>query len=223
LSESERVTLYQTSWWFRLYESIADDYAALVKCIGAVKFKNLIKAYLKAYPPNSYTLVYAADCLPEFLEYSIDPPGKDPAAQNLVKNDPWLIDLAKAERAYYRSTHAADPVAWDPNWLTQLNSETASKLRLRTQPSVSLIKSDWNIAKVLEKEKTCPAGPCHLVIYRKGFRPTHRELAPLQYQLLQLASTEATLNDWAECAGDSTEWVTWLGEWTQQQIIYPDL
>ena len=184
------------------------------------EFLRLIRAYLKECPPHSYTLVHAGDRLPEFLEHF----------ENLATTLPWLVDLARFERADYQAYHAADLSQWDAQWLSQLTPEAASTLQLRTQPSVSLLKTRWKIVDVLKNGKNgktnaniCRPGACHFVIYREGFSSTYQVLKPLQYKLLQLAKNGATLNEWAECAGLSTSWVGWLGEWAKQGIIYPEV
>ncbi len=245
LSKTERLNIYHTSWWLRLFESIADDYEALARCVGRPRFRTLIRAYLKEYPPHSYTLVHAGNSLPEFLMQSmlskrgkLGPlqrqdaersglpwAGTQGESQNLfpwLALSPWLIDLAQLERALYQAYHAKDSPTWDPQWLSQLKPEMANTLRLRLQPSVTLLKSRWKVTELLKKGKSCRHGASHIVVYRHHFRSTHQELNPLQYKLLQLTQENATLGQWAECGGSSSQWVTWLGHWAEQGIIFPE-
>jgi hypothetical protein len=180
--------------------------------LGKPKFRNLIRAYLKECPPHSYTLVHAGNRLPEFIE----------SFQDLATTDPWIADLARFERADYQAYYASDLSQWDPQWLSQLKPETAGTLRLKTQPSVSLLESNWKIKGLLNRGTTCLPGKSYFLIYREGLDSTHKKLKPLQYQLLQLAQHGATLNEWAELAEHSTQWVEWLGEWAKNGVIYPE-
>jgi len=235
LSKSQRLDIYQSSWWVRLSDSIADDYKAVVRCLGDVEFCRLVRCYLQEYPPHSYTLVHAGDRFPEFLE-SLD---------HLTLTLPWISDLARFERAKYQAYYAEDSSPWDPQWLVQLTPEAASTLRLRTQPSVSLLRSEWKIAGILKRglrnnegsaKKTglaCRRGASYCVIYRAGWNATYQTLGPLQYRLLQLAMRGATLNEWAECAeaalsssslssSSSGNWVDWLRQWAERGVVFPE-
>ncbi|MEO5971728.1 MAG: DNA-binding domain-containing protein [Bdellovibrionia bacterium] len=211
LSKSMRLDIYQTSWWIRLFESIADDYGSVLRCLGRPRFRRLIRAYLKEFPPQSYTLVHAGDRLPEFLEHFED----------IAIKKPWIMDLARFERADYQVYHAADSLHWNPQWLSQLTPEAASTLRLQTQSSVVLLKSKWKFEGLLKSGKTCHLGASRFVIYRDGFNSTYQTLKPLQFKLLQLAHRGSTLNEWIETAGTSQSWVGWLGEWAKRGIVYP--
>jgi len=56
LIPEERLELYHRQYWFRLLDSLAEDFPALRWLLGDEAFWRLIEDYLVAHPPTSFTL-----------------------------------------------------------------------------------------------------------------------------------------------------------------------
>jgi hypothetical protein len=67
LAPVERLELYHRQYWYRLLDSIADDFPALRAILGADAFGRLVEAYLEAHPPRSFTLLRLGAGLADFV------------------------------------------------------------------------------------------------------------------------------------------------------------
>ena len=56
LKAFERLEIYNRSYWFRLLESLSDDFPGLVAVLGWTAFERMAKAYLLECPSASFTL-----------------------------------------------------------------------------------------------------------------------------------------------------------------------
>jgi hypothetical protein len=56
LTSLERLEIYSRSYWFRLMDSIKEDFPGLLAALGSTAFERLTKAYLVDCPSRSFTL-----------------------------------------------------------------------------------------------------------------------------------------------------------------------
>jgi hypothetical protein len=56
VSATERLGLYHRQYWYRLLDSLAEDFPRLGDFLGRERFWPLLERYLAAHPPTSYTL-----------------------------------------------------------------------------------------------------------------------------------------------------------------------
>jgi hypothetical protein len=212
LSRRQRLAIYRTAWWLRIFESLEEDYPALARCLGPRTFSELIRSYLETFPSQSYTLVHASDRLPEYVG----------SRWRHARKRPWMKDLARVERALYRVFHAQDPNPWDPAQLSTLDKTGIAKLQLKLEPSTALIRSLWDLKPVLDgTSRRCQRGTTHLLILREGAVPNWRVLSPQQHRLLQMtANGQATLGGWMKAAGRAP-WIEWLGDWARVGALAP--
>ena len=75
LTPAEQAEIYREQFWLRHRDVLRDDYPALRHLIGDEPFDDLVRAYLEACPPRSYTLRDLGDRLAEFARsYDRFPP-----------------------------------------------------------------------------------------------------------------------------------------------------
>jgi hypothetical protein len=67
LQPVERLELYHRQYWYRLLDSIAEDFPALRQLVGDEPFWRLMEAYLEAVPPRSFTLRHLGAGLARFI------------------------------------------------------------------------------------------------------------------------------------------------------------
>jgi len=67
LIPAECLELYHRQYWFRLLDSIEEDFPSLVRLVGRERFWAIIEAYLLKHPSSSFTLRHLGSRLPEFL------------------------------------------------------------------------------------------------------------------------------------------------------------
>ncbi len=90
LSATERLGIYQTSYWLRLIDCLTAIYPALEKFTGKELFQLFAEDYLRTHPPTSYTLSELGEYFPAFLKKT------KPAETQGVWSD-LIIELAEFE------------------------------------------------------------------------------------------------------------------------------
>lgn len=98
LTAQARWELYHRQYWYRLLDSVAEDYPATRALLGDAAFFGLLEAYLEAQPPRGHSLLTAGDGLPTFIE----------ANPHLVSRARHALELARLESACLQSAHAPE-------------------------------------------------------------------------------------------------------------------
>ncbi len=125
LSSAERLELYHRQYWFRLLESVAEDFPVLRKMAGEEKFWELIEAYLQARPSGSYTLRHLGRSMAPFLAGW---EGLDETRRR------WFSALAELEYAAMEVFEAAEREPLPPEKLAEEEIELQPHLRLLALP-----------------------------------------------------------------------------------------
>lgn len=122
LSSEERLELYHRQYWFRVLDSVAEDFPILRKMAGERVFWELMEAYLSACPSGSFTLRHLGRKMAEFV-----------ASWEVLdeRERRWFSVLARIEYAYMEIFEAAD---WEPVAPQQL-----ATAQLGLQPHVVLL------------------------------------------------------------------------------------
>ena len=68
LSSLDRLEIYSRSYWYRLLDSLYDDFPGLAALVGMRAFTKLSEAYLAEMPSRSFTLRNLGSRLPAWLE-----------------------------------------------------------------------------------------------------------------------------------------------------------
>src|ERR1700721_2353191 len=68
LNSFERLEIYNQQYWYRLLESLQDDFPGLNAILGHKRFEKLITAYLTIYPSRLYSLNPLGKNLPSFIK-----------------------------------------------------------------------------------------------------------------------------------------------------------
>jgi len=90
LSAPERLELYHRQYWYRLLDSIGEDFPILARMLGEERFWTLMEDYLAAGPSQSFTLRHLGERLPEFAATW------ERASESEC---PWLYAIARLEYA----------------------------------------------------------------------------------------------------------------------------
>src|SRR5579862_909585 len=68
LTSLERIEIYNKQYWFRLIDSLYEDFPGLRAVLGRIKFNELVIAYLQKHPSKSFTLRNLGRKLPPFVD-----------------------------------------------------------------------------------------------------------------------------------------------------------
>ena len=91
LSSAERLEIYAKSYWYRILDSLYDDFPGLRAILGLRAFDKLSRAYLAEMPSQSFTLRDLGSRLPQWLERH---------AEHCGKNAPLALDMVRLEWAH---------------------------------------------------------------------------------------------------------------------------
>lgn len=67
LTSAERLELYHRQYWFRVLDSLAEDFPVLRRMAGEEVFWELIEGYLLARPSRSFTLRHLGEAFADFV------------------------------------------------------------------------------------------------------------------------------------------------------------
>lgn len=134
LSSFERLEIYNRQYWFRLIESLYEDFPGLRTVLGEERFHDLTVAYLSKCPSNSYTLRDIGNRLEKFL----------------TRNPRWMKPHDKLVRDIVR-LEWAHIVAFDGEALPPLEIDALldggdpARLRLGMQPYLTFLACDYPV------------------------------------------------------------------------------
>jgi hypothetical protein len=229
MSGFERLEIYARQYWFRLLDSLYDDYPALRVVLGQRRFHRLCRDYLAQHPSTSWTLRNLGSALPAFI------------------TDLNARDVARVEWA---QTLAFDEVLKKPLRIDDLLCADPSMLRLGLQPCVIALRLDHAVDHFITAMKKTDAevrggasqamseAPTrvsvfnaprlkaevvHLVIHRHDNTLYFKRLTREGFLMLTALRDGLTLADAIETAlsdaDPTTDWPAqirdWFTEWSQ--------
>ncbi|RYD20406.1 MAG: DUF2063 domain-containing protein [Verrucomicrobiaceae bacterium] len=212
LSSAERLELYHRQYWFRVLDSVAEDFPVLQKMAGEETFWSLLEAYLLECPSSSFTLRHLGRRLPDFT-----------ASWEVLDESRrrWFSSLARLEYADMEIYEAAE---WDPVPPDQLATATLGlqpHVRLLALPVEADLCSDW---ETFSPESETPV---HLAVWRadNGGRVRCR-LDAVEFTLLSRLRDGTTLADLfcepTEREPEPEEVSQWFSNWqTRRWIVLP--
>jgi hypothetical protein len=136
LSSYERLEIYNRQYWFRVLDSLEEDYPGLLAVLGRRRFGALARAYLAECPSRSFTLRNLGSRLPSWL-------GEHP--EYLEPRRQLALDMARLEWAHMESF---DEAAWPvlgPEDLAGLAEDT----RLLPQPHLRVLDLAYPVDDLL--------------------------------------------------------------------------
>ena len=127
LTSLERLEIYSRSYWYRLFDSLYEDFPGLRAVLGQRAFGRLAKAYLTDLPSASWTMRNLGSRLEEWLR-------RNPtfAGDRLA----LAIDIIRLEWAHIEAFDAKEETLLGPEDLLELGTG----LRIGLQPYIRLIE-----------------------------------------------------------------------------------
>src|SRR5262249_20423093 len=126
LTPIERLEIYSRSYWYRLIDSMYEDFPGLRAIVGPRAFDKLVRAYLANCPSRSFTLRDLGSRLREW-------PKKN---KSFVGNKTdGALDMIALEWAHIEAWDAAEEKVLGPEDLLVLGPN----LRIGLQPYISLL------------------------------------------------------------------------------------
>jgi len=176
-----RAGIYANSYFYRLLETLREDFPVTLAVAGDDEFHNLVTGYLVDYPPSEPSLLYAGRYLADYL-------GSSP----IIARWPFIADLARLERGLIDSFHASDAPSLDRFALQSIPPDTWPVLRFKLHPAARLLKLQWRVDEIVrafEQKRGQPpvvAEPVMLIVCRKQAQTFYRPAEPLEAVALSL-------------------------------------
>jgi hypothetical protein len=162
LSPSERIGIYQTMYFWRLYDVLREDFPKLHGALGD-DFEAVVRDYLAAHPSEYPSVRHLGGHLTKFL-----------ASHSIGEARPWLVDLARLERARVDAFDAPDAVPLRPTDLHTVPAERWGDLRFETIPALDVFRSRWPVDAVWAAPADVPIARDTVVrVWRQGFVVFH--------------------------------------------------
>ena len=132
LTSLERLEIYSRSYWFRVLDSLYDDFPGLRAVIGQRAFHRLSRAYLADCPSRSFTLRNLGSRLEDWLR-------RNP--QQAGSNYALAVDMVKLEWAHIEAFDNAAEKVLGPEDLLELGP----RFRAALQPYIRLLALQYPV------------------------------------------------------------------------------
>jgi hypothetical protein len=143
LARQARLDIYANAYFWRLLESLSDDFEATGKAITWLesydRFSLTAREYFRAHPSRTADIREAGRSFPAFLR-----------GHEIASRAPWLGELASLEWLYLESFLAAHPKGLSPSALARL-SEKGEAVKLTFSSSVRFFASGFPVLGLWRK------------------------------------------------------------------------
>ncbi|MGZ3438810.1 MAG: HvfC/BufC family peptide modification chaperone [Polyangia bacterium] len=198
LDAVQRLDIYANMYFWRLLDILRGDYSAVVACVGDDPFHNLVTDYLLACPSSHPSVRNVGARLPDFL-----------ARQPLAAERPWLVELARLERARIELFDGPDAAPLTLDELRALAPDDFVALPLPLVPSHLLLEVEhavddvWRAVENEQPVEPPEPGARTLLAWRPDITVYHRPLEPLERRALLRARDGASFGVVCELLAES--------------------
>ena len=217
LSAHERLQIYSRSYWYRILDSLYDDFPGLRSLIGDGAFHKLSRAYLAVHPSRSFTMRDLGCELEAWLR---------PRRRYSAGKHAQALDMVRLEWAHIRAfdTPGAKPLG--PEDLLELDA----KLKMHLQPYITLLQvrysvddlriqvtRDEDLHNAASNVVTAPRHrgsklrslprlktPAFIAVHRFENRVYYRRLEPEAFQILTALERGDTIGEAIEAGFDGS-------------------
>jgi hypothetical protein len=167
LTSFDRLEIYNKQYWFRLLDSLYEDFPGLRTLIGDERFHEMSIAYLTKYPSNSYTMRDLGDRMEKFLTRE---------RKWIQPYEELALELVRLEWAHI--------VAFDGEALPPLEIDALldggdpAKLQLHFQPYLTFLSCDYAVDDFIisVRRRQEPQGEASNAVTERVARKTGKKL-----------------------------------------------
>lgn len=192
MTARERLDVYASSYFLRLRDVMKGDFAGLAHALGDDGFDAVIREYVTRHPPDSFTLNRYGAGVEPFL-------AKECTVAAVARRRPFLVELARLERAVEEVFHAPRRAAVDTKLLKSIPVERWHRAIFVPIPAFRLLAFRWPVNGYLQavydgKSPKLPARAANwLVVYRKNWKSWRARLDRDQFELLSALARRVPL------------------------------
>lgn len=223
LSSLERLEIYNRSYWFRVLDSLVEDFPGVRALAGVREFHAMSRDYLLQHPSRSFTMRNLGSHFVEWL---------DKNRERVAPYEHLALDMARLEWAQMEAFDGAQkPVVTPEGW-----ARAGEDAVLKLQPYIRLVASRYPVDDVLLEVRKLEdsnqkianwrrkrllqigAEECFIVVHRADYSVCYRRVEREGFRLLAALQSGSTLGDALEVAfRESTvpqeRWPALVQEW----------
>ncbi len=206
LTSAERLELYHRQYWFRILDSLAEDFPVLRKMAGDEMFWQLIEVYLLKRPSQSFTLRHLGEAFQEFIETSelLD-----------ATQQQWFGSVARIEYAFMECFEAAQSALPVEDDLTEGVIELQNYVKLLKLPVEADLCWEWpdfSSASALEPQ-AIDVAVWREASGRSRYERIEAEEVPLLVRLQNGIRLDDLFNSLPDPAPSEEQITRWFGKW----------
>jgi hypothetical protein len=162
LDPAARIEVYQGMYVRRLHEVLREDFPKLHEALGD-DFEALVRGYLTRHPSEHPSVRHLGDRVARFLE-----------TDATARSRPWLVDLARLERARVDVFDAPDATPVRASDLRTVAPDDWAGLRFTLVPALDVVQSRWPVHDVWAAPAMLPRAQATVVrVWRQDFVVFH--------------------------------------------------
>src|SRR3984957_14938283 len=195
-----RYNVYRNNVTVSLIDALAAVFPATQRLTGAEFFRAMARFHVRAAPPTSPLLFEYGRDFPDFI-----------ATYEYARSAPWLVDVARVERAWLDASHAADLGTLTSEALAAFPSDHLADAVFVPHPATRIVSSGFAAVSMFVANRTeDPVGsidamtPEDALITRPGLDVVVRRLPPGGAMFLKRLVSGETLGAAAAAAFEAS-------------------
>lgn len=214
LDADQRLGIYSSMYFARILEALQQDFPKMREVLGDDEFEKVCRLYLRKHPSRHPSLRHVGDRLPGFL-----------AKSPLGRRSPWLVDLARLERALVDAFDAPDATPISAAALQAIPADRWGALRFELHPSLRLLRFRWSVDCVwgqltAGQEPERPERRIGRVrVWRKGFAVQQAPMEAVEDRALRRLAAGGDFAETCELYLEATAAAKALATWLAQGLV----
>jgi hypothetical protein len=172
-SAGKRYNVYRNNVTVSLINALAATFPATQRITGTEFFRAMARFHIRTTPPTSPLLFEYGHDFPGFIE-----------RYEYARSMPWLADVARIERAWLDSYHAADKEPLTPQALASIPPENLADTIFTPHPATRIVCSRFPAVSIFAANRNDGPGSIEAanaedaLVTRPGLEVTVRHLPP---------------------------------------------
>jgi hypothetical protein len=207
LAPVERVGIYAGMYAARVVEALRENFPRTAQVLGAERFDELVRAYLRRHPSTHPSIRYVGRVLPEFLGSS------DVAG--------FVAELARLEWLRLEVFDAADTPVLRREDLAAVAPDDWGTLRFAPVAALATLRTRWAVHRLWKDETRTSADrePTTLRIWRDGFAVYQAPMKSDEARALARMTAGEPFADVCEECDDAAGAAALLLRWIEDGIV----
>ena len=190
--------IHRNTIWRGLIDALGDAYPVFKRVVGAEFFEMIAREFIARHPPATASLILYGEDFPDFAK-----------AHSALAEVPYAADLARLERAWLESYHAADAATLSAADAAPHDPQDLMASSFDLHPACRLIRSDYPIDVIweLHQRDEFPEAPivperaAQIIVCRPDFDVIVESLTEPCFEFLNALKQGASLEHGLSRAG----------------------